>query len=99
MHMHNLLSKIFLLLFSALKVSNIGAASRPYDLPRVAPGNIIMASKKINVVNEPSAISILDKSGQDPTTSNKKNRQTDVSTNGLPGVNDILTGKFLYFLH
>ena len=51
-----------------------------------------MASKKINVVNEPSAISILDKSGQDPTTSNKKNRQTDVSTNGLPGVNDILTG-------
>ena len=54
-----------------------------------------MASKKINVVNEPSAISILDKSGQDPTTSNKKNRQTDVSTNGLPGVNDILTGKFL----
>ena len=52
-----------------------------------------MASKKINVVNEPSAISILDKSGQDPTTSNKKNRQTDVSTNGLPGVNDILTGK------
>ena len=61
-----------------------------------------MASKKINVVNEPSAISILDKSGQDPTISNKKNRQTDVSTNGLPGVNDILTGKFfvhMYFLH
>ena len=53
-----------------------------------------MASKKINIVNEPSAISILDKSGQDPTRSNKKNRQTDVSTNGLPGVNDILTGKF-----
>ena len=53
-----------------------------------------MASKKINVVNEPSAISILDKSGQDPTISNKKNRQTDVNTNGLPGVNDILTGNF-----
>ena len=53
-----------------------------------------MASKKINVVNEPSAISILDKSGQDPTRSDKKNRQTDISTNGLPGVNDILTGKF-----
>merc|ERR1712051_949882 len=78
--------------FLGLKVSNIGVASRPYDLPRVAPGNIIIASKKINVVNEPSAISILDKSGQDLTTSNKKNRQTDVSTNGLPGVNDILTG-------
>ena len=53
-----------------------------------------MASKKINVVNEPSAISILDKSGQDPTISNKKNRQTDANTNGLPGVNDILTGNF-----
>merc|ERR1711923_226418 len=69
--------------FLALKVSNMGAASRPFDLPRVAPGNAIVASKRINV-NEPS-VNIKDIT--------KKTRQSeDSSSGGLPGVNDILTG-------
>ena len=68
-------------MFSGHKVSNIGAASRPYDLPRVAPGNVITASKKINV-NEPTA-SVVDIT--------KKNRQ-ETSNNALPGFNDVLSG-------
>ena len=60
----------------------MGAASRPYDLPRVAPGNVITATKKINV-NEPTA-SVLNIT--------KKNRQSNTGNNALPGFNDVLSG-------
>ena len=71
--------------FLAPKVSRLSGASRPEDLPRVAPSN--SASK----LAEHSRINLSDDSSKV-----KKNRQSDEQSQ-LPGMNDIITGKHILF--
>jgi hypothetical protein len=70
--------------FLAPRVSSGAAASRPYDLPRVAPANIIEPQAGLGI-EQPDSLVII----QDGKI--KRNRQSD-SSNSLPGMNDILTG-------
>ena len=64
--------------FLVPKVSRLSGASRPLDLPRVAPSKIDV----LVVSQQPS----------NANTKVKKNRQSDEDS-PLPGMNDIITGK------
>lgn len=68
--------------FLVPKVSRLSGASRPLDLPRVAPSN----AGKIDVL-------VVSQQPSNANTKVKKNRQSDEDS-PLPGMNDIITGEF-----